>query len=289
MEPAYRHTQIGWVMIAAAAFAIGLARSLSGAPGAAVALGLVVVVLALFSALTVEVDAREVRLRFGIGVPRKTIPLGSISDWRAVRNPWYAGWGIRLGPTGAIWNVSGLDAVELTLADGRRFRAGTDEPQALVDAIARAKALRGEPAQPTAVPPEPGQRSRWPAWALAFALVGLPVLWLFYAQTRPPRVTVDASGFAVQTPFYGQRYAAADVVSVELLQRLPRILARTNGFAGAGSLRGWFQVEGLGKGKLFVDLGFPPYVLVRLRDGSFAILHFHEPERTLLLYEQLRK
>jgi hypothetical protein len=187
-----------------------------------------------------------------------------------------------------LWNVSGFDAVELVLDDGRRFRIGTDEPLALAAAIGREKGRRGEtPTQP-ADQPLAAERSRWPAWALAFALVGLPVGWLFYAQTRPPRVVVDASGFEVKTPLYGHRWAAAEIASVELLQRLPRVIARTNGFAGAGSLRGWFKVEGLGKGRLYVDLGTAPYLLVRLRDGSFAIVNSPDPRRTAALYEQLR-
>jgi hypothetical protein len=34
-----------------------------------------------------------------------------------------------------LFNVSGLDAVEVELVDGKRIRIGTDEPQALVAAI----------------------------------------------------------------------------------------------------------------------------------------------------------
>jgi len=34
-----------------------------------------------------------------------------------------------------LWNVTGLQAVELTLTHGKKFRIGTDEPDALVRAI----------------------------------------------------------------------------------------------------------------------------------------------------------
>ena len=34
-----------------------------------------------------------------------------------------------------LWNVSGLQAVELVLNNGKRFRIGTDEPENLVNAI----------------------------------------------------------------------------------------------------------------------------------------------------------
>jgi hypothetical protein len=34
-----------------------------------------------------------------------------------------------------LWNVSGLDAIEFDLRSGRRFRLGTDEPEALARAL----------------------------------------------------------------------------------------------------------------------------------------------------------
>jgi hypothetical protein len=36
-----------------------------------------------------------------------------------------------------MWNISGLDAVELDYLDGRKFRIGTDQPEELADAITR--------------------------------------------------------------------------------------------------------------------------------------------------------
>jgi hypothetical protein len=47
----------------------------------------------------------------------------------------FYGWGIRWIPGGWLWNVSGLDGVELVLVNNRRFRVGTDEPEQLAAAI----------------------------------------------------------------------------------------------------------------------------------------------------------
>jgi hypothetical protein len=47
------------------------------------------------------------------------------------------GWGIHLTPYGCLYNVSGFDAVAITLRDGRKFALGTDDPHGLVDAIRR--------------------------------------------------------------------------------------------------------------------------------------------------------
>ena len=61
--------------------------------------------------------------------------LNEITSARAVTTHWIYGWGVRWIPRGWLWNVSGLDGVELALVSGRRFRIGTDEPEQLAAAI----------------------------------------------------------------------------------------------------------------------------------------------------------
>ncbi len=139
----YEHTQRGRMFLITTAAVIALVAvvaALLQRPGgvvASVAVGaLVVAVAALFSRLTVTVDADEVRVAFGPGWPRRTVAVADIVDARPVRNHWYHGWGIRKIARGWMFNVWGLDAVELQLASGRLFRIGTDEPAELTAAIA---------------------------------------------------------------------------------------------------------------------------------------------------------
>jgi hypothetical protein len=288
MNAHYQHTQVGWVILGVAATVVALAWATvpEGAPVAPM-LAIAAIIALLFGTLTVEVDHEAVRLRFGVGLIRKRIALRDVRAWREVRNPWYAGWGIRLGPGVVLWNVSGLDAVELQLGDAKRFRVGTDEPGPLAAAIARTKGA--SPALPA--PADWRASSTRVPWLVWLALIGLGaalLLGVFWTQVRPPVVHVGPEGLRVDTLFYGATFPAADVVAVSLEQRLPRILARTNGFAGAGTLRGWFQVEGWGKGRLYVEQGMSPYAVVRLREG-FVVVNFREPERTRALYEELAR
>jgi hypothetical protein len=84
---------------------------------------------------------RNVICYFGPGLIRKKIALADIREVHAVRNSWVAGWGIHWMPGRYwLWNVSGLDAVELTLTSGKKFRIGTDEPESLIRAIHISKA-----------------------------------------------------------------------------------------------------------------------------------------------------
>jgi hypothetical protein len=286
----YRHTQPGWVIGGVAAalplvFLVFMPREETAVVLVPVAV-VSALVLVLFGVLTVEVDREAARLRFGIGLVRKTIPLARVRSWRPVRNPWYVGWGIRLGPGWTLWNVSGLSAVELVLADGRRFRIGTDEPEALSRAIERSAGH--PPADPADVPPVPPRNWKVTGLVAVAVLAGMGLLigGTFALEMRPPRAIVSLQGFEIRSAFYGQEYAWSDVTGIRLEPRLPRILARTNGFAGAGLLRGHFRVQGLGAGKLFVDVGSPPFVLVRLREG-FVIVNLETPEKTRALYEEL--
>lgn len=94
-----------------------------------------VVVLALFSSLTVVVDDEALRTAFGPGLLRHAWPLDHIRGWQAVRNPWWYGWGIHLTPNGWLYNVSGSEAVEVVLSDDRRRRIGTNDPAGLMAAL----------------------------------------------------------------------------------------------------------------------------------------------------------
>ena len=64
---------------------------------------------------------------------------------RAVRNKWIYGWGIRRLPGGWMYNVWGLDAIELDLVSGKRFRIGTDDPDGLLAAITAVVSPREAP------------------------------------------------------------------------------------------------------------------------------------------------
>jgi hypothetical protein len=289
MSTTYRHTQTGWVIlgVAAALIALGWVVLPAEAPaGARLPFLLIAAFLALlFGTLNVEVDQDAVRLRYGVGLIRKTILLLDVQGCREVRNPWYTGWGIRLAPSGVIWNVSGFDAVELDLPYGKRFRIGTDEPAALATAIATTKGGFPEPAAAA----QPGEQHRPVAWLVALAAAALGavlVLGMFRASLRSPVVQVGPDGLRVDTLFYGAAFPAGDIASVSLEPRLPRVLIRTNGFGGAGTLRGWFRLEGWGEGRLYVDIGTAPYVVVRLRQG-YVVVNFREPERTRALYEEI--
>jgi hypothetical protein len=141
----YEHTQSGLVLfvgLLAAAVVSGVVLALVGAGWITVTMaGVFALTGFAFGALTVSVDETHLTARFGVGVLRgwyrQHVPLSEVTSCRPVRNRWHNGWGIRYIGPGWLYNVAGLDAVEVILASGTRTRIGTDEPAALVAALER--------------------------------------------------------------------------------------------------------------------------------------------------------
>ncbi|MDP2797559.1 MAG: DUF1673 family protein [Methanoregula sp.] len=153
-EGLYDHTQRGSLIIGAvtaAIFVILATTYLFGIVWVAVfVLGIMVVVLAICSTLTVSVTDDTLRLRFGpVGLIKKSWPMAEIASVTTVINPWYYGWGIRWTPHGRLYNVSGYGAVEVRLVSGKTFRIGTDEPEALKLAIEHAQYGGTDPGRST--------------------------------------------------------------------------------------------------------------------------------------------
>ena len=151
-RPLYEHTQAGWPMrfafVAASVMLIVLAvmPELSQDPAPPLALLAAAAVSAVvgwtWGAMTVRIQGGELHVRFGIGWPRKTIPLAEITAVEVTRTTFLEGWGLHRTRRGWLYNVSGFDAVLLKLAGGQSMMVGTDEPRRLKAAIERAQARR---------------------------------------------------------------------------------------------------------------------------------------------------
>ncbi len=100
-----------------------------------------VVLLAMttLSSMTILVREGEVEWWCGAGWPRGRVLLGGLVDASATRSSLWQGWGIYLTAAGWGWNARALNAVRLRTAGTGSVLLGTDRPQELLDAIARAR------------------------------------------------------------------------------------------------------------------------------------------------------
>ncbi|MBI4158142.1 MAG: hypothetical protein HY505_00765 [Candidatus Yanofskybacteria bacterium] len=149
----YKHTQIGYLMLVITlavlvlfAWAQITARAEppsvdSGTNFAITAIMvLILFILASFATLTVSIDENYLRIKFGYGIFRKRFAVNEIVSAKRVENHWYYGWGIRgwSWPYMWIFNISGFDAVELIMKNGKIYRIGTDTSKELEEAVKKA-------------------------------------------------------------------------------------------------------------------------------------------------------
>lgn len=133
----YQHTQQvpDKVKLAAAAAGLALGLTPSGFLARLAITGLLGATAYQFRSLTVEVDDEEIRLQFGDGPIKQSFLLTDLTAVKATKiNPWQ-GLGIHWLGNGWIYNIYGLDAVEVSFSNGKRALIGTDEPEKLASAI----------------------------------------------------------------------------------------------------------------------------------------------------------
>ncbi len=137
----YKHTQIGYLLIFiffTLVLYFGIIFTYADLNSIAVAIMIFIFILiASFSTLNVMIDENYLRIKFGYGIFRKRFILKEIISVKVVKNHWYYGWGIRFWwwPRMLIFNISGFDAVEIKMKNGKTYRIGTDEPKNLEYAI----------------------------------------------------------------------------------------------------------------------------------------------------------
>lgn len=142
MTMLYQHTQYSAlslviallaVLMFAGAFFLGMAPRI-----VLICVSIVVVGNALFfSALTVEVTKDDLRWHFALPLWNWQIARADIENVQTVRNAVSNGFGIRMGAHSRLYNISGLNAVEIELktCDIRTIRIGTDDAPGLVTAL----------------------------------------------------------------------------------------------------------------------------------------------------------
>jgi hypothetical protein len=158
MQATYKKTQTGWIIIISCIPALlflswiiyyqdVLGKPFGDRPApSSVYLGIILlllVLLALFSNLTVTGFPTYIEMKFGIGLIRKKFEYKDIRICSVQKNPWLYGWGIRKIPGGWLYNISGWMSVQLDMKNGKMYRIGTSEPEKLIEFIKSRMSLFG--------------------------------------------------------------------------------------------------------------------------------------------------
>ncbi len=113
--------------------------------------------------------------------------------------------------------------------------------------------------------PNKGINGKIGVFVLAITLIF--VVGLLVMGMRENRLVVNQSGVEI-TGIYGDDWQKAEINEILLIEDLPTISSRLNGFALESASKGWFKTANGEKVKLILNTKRAPYIEMGLSDGS---------------------
>lgn len=243
---------------------------------------ILLITLLTFYQITIIIDDKSVSFRMGIGLLKRSFPVSAISGCTVVRNFPLTGFGIRRVSNGWLYNVSGLNAVELSFKNRNSIvRIGTDKPYEVAEAIN--KLIGREVHGMETFEKETGNKLI-PAALLSLVLV-LTAFILLYGS-RETRVETDGASMKI-SGMYGMTINYSDIAAVDTLSLLPPVGLRTNGFSLGSTLKGNFSFKDHTRARLYIKKGLRPYIRIMTNDKPVWI-NFSDAAKTISLYQKLK-
>ncbi|MGM0750777.1 MAG: DUF3784 domain-containing protein [Bacillota bacterium] len=129
------------------------------------------------------------------------------------------------------------------------------------------------------------KRSYWISSTLFIFIVGFVSVLTYLGYEKYELIVKDES-FEV-TGLYGEVWKLEDVDTVELMEDMPEVTWKINGFGLSTMAKGEFKVKGYGKSLLFLHKE-APYVYIRVND-QHLFLNGGNPGETKEWYDELSK
>ena len=110
--------------------------------------------------------------------------------------------------------------------------------------------------------------------------------WILWKGQRPVEASIASGVLAVRASGYDAHVALVSIRSASLVDTLPAISEKVNGYAFGGKLRGRFRLDELGDAMLFVDMNTPPFIVIRAESGT-VVVNLESPDATRKLHAEL--
>ena len=131
---------------------------------------------------------------------------------------------------------------------------------------------------------EKRKKSYWFSSILTFVVIGFIGV-LMYLGYQPNELIVKEENVEI-TGMYGDIWKKEDFQKITLLEEMPKIISKENGFGTDMISKGHFKVASYGSSLLFIHKP-SPYILIQTNDKPIFI-NGKNPDQTHIWYEQLK-
>ena len=110
-------------------------------------------------------------------------------------------------------------------------------------------------------------------------------LFLFSYGTATSEVVFKENKFEI-TNMYGVIKQYSDINNIELLDTMPDIIIKTNGFNLGYIIKGEFKLQKYAYSTLFLERQTPPVIMLELKDGKHIFINYSSVEKTREVYDK---
>ncbi|WP_147535624.1 DUF3784 domain-containing protein [Bacillus marasmi] len=118
-----------------------------------------------------------------------------------------------------------------------------------------------------------------------FVLITGFVVGLYVLGYQDYELVTKEQSFEI-TGMYGDEWEISDIKRVELLEEIPKVTSKQNGFGLSTLAKGYFTVTGYGRSLLFIQKDHSPYLYIEVGDQKIFINH-EQPDITKQWYDEL--
>jgi len=118
---------------------------------------------------------------------------------------------------------------------------------------------------------------------LSITAIGISAL--FYYGTATSEIIFKDNEFEI-TKMYGIERNYSDIYNIELLDTMPDIIMKTNGFNLGDITKGEFNLRKYGYCSLFLETQTVPVIMLELKDGKHIFINYSSAEKTRTVYDK---
>lgn len=126
---------------------------------------------------------------------------------------------------------------------------------------------------------------------LTYYILGFVIAFVigFITYGYVPSKVVISKDLIKLTGMYGFEMSTSEINNVELMDRIPTIKMRTNGFSLGNIHKGTFILDEFGKCRLLLHSSNPPYLIMSRTDGNKIIINFRNIAETQKIFKNIKK
>lgn len=233
--------------------------------------------------IVIEIDENQISFKFGIGLLKRTYQINELTSCSSVRCSLLNGFGIRKIANGWLYNISGLNAIELRFNDKKSIiRIGTNNSDEIVNLVSNFIKQH----QDTTKSPEIENKISidWGKWIGCVALV-IGILSFFYT-IKNDDIIVNKDNLVI-SGIYSKSIDYSQIIGIDTISAMPAIAARTNGSFFMNQAKGYFRLIDVGSAYLNLNLKYPPFIRIILKNNNYIFINLCDSKETKELFKKI--